>query len=89
MAKKKKISAKNSPRVSRKEPYTEERMKNVVEQLREQSARLAGLARGMHDAEVKEVVVDGHAMLLRGMNQIDNFLDNLSRAIREAKFKQV
>jgi hypothetical protein len=88
MAKKPKISSKNAPRPSRKEPYTPERMKSVVEKLREQSARLAGITRGMQDAGVKEVVVDGHAMLLRGFNQIDNFLDNLSRAIREEKLRQ-
>jgi hypothetical protein len=39
----------------------------------------------MEDSQVGEIVVDGHAMLMRGMNQIDNFADNASRAIREAK----
>jgi len=34
------------------------------------------------------VVIDGHAMLLRGLNQIDNFIDNASRAVREAKVKR-
>jgi hypothetical protein len=39
----------------------------------------------MEDADVDGILVDGHAMLLRGMNQIDNFADNASRAVREAK----
>jgi hypothetical protein len=39
----------------------------------------------MADAQLDEVVIDGHAMLLRGLNQIDNFIDNASRAVREAK----
>jgi hypothetical protein len=57
----------------------------VVDRLREQAARLSALARALEDSAVGNIVVDGHAMLLRGMNQIDNFADNASRAIREAK----
>ena len=75
-------------RVSRKEPYTSQRIRTLVEQLRERSMRLAGLARGMDDAGVESVVVDGHAMLVRGLNQIDNFADNCARAVREAKSQQ-
>jgi len=72
-------------RIPRKEPYTAERITLHVERLREQAARMAGLARAMEDAGVKEIVVDGHAMLLRGLNQVDNFADNAARAVREAK----
>jgi hypothetical protein len=43
------------------------------------------LTQAARDAELDQVVIDGHAMLLRGLNQIDNFIDNASRAIREAK----
>ena len=39
----------------------------------------------MEDSDLGHVVIDGHAMLLRGLNQLDNFIDNSSRAIREAK----
>ena len=60
-------------------------MTAVVDRLREQAARLSALARALEDANVGNIVVDGHAMLMRGMNQIDNFADNASRAIREAK----
>jgi hypothetical protein len=81
-----KASREPSPeRMPRKEPYTSERLRAIVERLRKQSMRLAGLARGMDDAEVEEVVVDGHAMLMRGLNQTDNFADNCARAVREAK----
>ena len=72
-------------RQARKEPYTAARMSLVVDRLREQAARLSALSRAMEDSQVGEIVVDGHAMLMRGMNQIDNFADNASRAIREAK----
>jgi hypothetical protein len=72
-------------RQARKEPYTAARMSLVVDRLREQAARLSALSRAMEDSQVGEIVVDGHAMLTRGMNQIDNFADNASRAIREAK----
>ena len=74
-----------SGRVPRKEPYSGPRVEVVVERVREQAARLSALARTIDDAKLSEVVIDGHAMLLRGLNQIDNFIDNASRAIREAK----
>ena len=72
-------------RQARKEPYTSQRMTAVVDRLRDQAARLSALARALEDAQVGQIVVDGHAMLIRGMNQIDNFADNASRAIREAR----
>ena len=72
-------------RQARKEPYTAARMTAVVDRLRDQAARLSALARALEDSQVGQIVVDGHAMLIRGMNQIDTFADNASRAIREAK----
>lgn len=72
-------------RQARKEPYTNARLTLVVDRLREQAARLSALARALEDSKVDQIVVDGHAMLIRGMNQIDNFTDNASRAIREAR----
>jgi hypothetical protein len=72
-------------RVPRKQGYTADRIAAHVERMREQAARLSGLARSMEDAGVDEIIVDGHAMLMRGLNQIDNFADNASRAVREAK----
>lgn len=78
-------AADNKNRIPRKEPYDSDRMTNVVERLREQAGRLSQLARTLDDAEIDEVVIDGHAMLLRGLNQIDNFADNAARAVREAR----
>ena len=72
-------------RIPRKQEYTSERLLEHVERIREQAARMAGLARSMDDAGVDEIVVDGHAMLLRGLNQVENFADNATRAVREAK----
>ena len=72
-------------RIPRKEPYSGERVELVVERVREQAAKLSALARTMYDAQLDQVVIDGHAMLIRGLNQIDNFIDNASRAVREAK----
>lgn len=74
----------NHSRNPRKERYDEERLGRVAERLREQAARLAALAEQMQVAAAGHVDVDGHAMLVRGLNQIDNFADNASRAIREA-----
>jgi len=89
MAKKKAKSltaaADSRERIPRKEPYSSERITNVVERLREQAARLSSLTRTLDDAEIDEVVIDGHAMLLRGLNQVDNFADNAARAVREAR----
>jgi hypothetical protein len=72
-------------RVPRKEPYTSQRMGAVLDRIREQATRLSALARALDDAGIDSIIVDGHAMLLRGLNQIENFLDNASRAVREAK----
>jgi hypothetical protein len=72
-------------RVARKQPYKAERLEVVVERVRDQAARLSALARSLQDAKLDHVVIDGHAMLLRGLNQIDNFIDNANRAVREAK----
>ena len=86
MAKKKAVKrAARTVRVARKEPYTSQRLEAVIERVREQAGKLATLARAMDDAQLGSVVIDGHAMLLRGLNQIENFIDNASRAVREAK----
>ena len=81
---KKKVNAKTPARVPRKENYTVERMNQRVERLRELATRLANLSRQMEEHKL-EIVVDGHAMLLRGLNQIDNFADNATRSVREAR----
>jgi hypothetical protein len=72
-------------RIPRKQPYSGQRLTLIVEHVREQATKLATLARSIEDARLDQVVIDGHAMLLRGLNQIDNFIDNANRAIREAK----
>ena len=88
---KKKTAKKSTPvdRVPRKETYGSSRMSSIQERIREQSARLSALIRAMDDAKLAGVEIDGHAMLLRGLNQIENFLDNASRAVREAKVAQI
>jgi hypothetical protein len=73
------------PRVPRKEPYSTERFGAVIERVKDQTTRLGALAKSMDEATLPSVVIDGHAMLIRGLNQIDNFIDNASRAVREAK----
>jgi hypothetical protein len=85
MGKKKTSKKTGNGRVPRKEPYSGQRVEVVVERVREQATKLSSLARAMDEAKLTEVVIDGHAMLLRGLNQIDNFIDNASRAVREAK----
>jgi len=85
MGKKKSLKKNAAGRVPRKEPYSGQRLEIVVERVREQAAKLSTLARAMEEAQLDQVVIDGHAMLLRGLNQIDNFIDNANRAVREAK----
>ena len=75
----------SADRVPRKEPYSAARFSTVIERVKEQTTRLASLARNMDESQLNAVVIDGHAMLIRGLNQIDNFIDNASRAVREAK----
>ena len=74
-----------APRVPRKEPYSKDRLNAVIDRVKDQAVRLAQLARSIDEAKLDAVVIDGHAMLIRGLNQIDNFIDNASRAVREAK----
>jgi hypothetical protein len=81
----KRKTSKRPSRLPRKQPYSGPRVEIVVERVRDQAARLSSLARSMQDARLDQVVIDGHAMLLRGLNQIDNFIDNATRAVREAK----
>ena len=81
----KKADATGDDRVPRKERYTSQRLGGVLERVREQATRMSALARALDDAKIESIVVDGHAMLIRGLNQIENFLDNASRAVREAK----
>lgn len=85
MGKKKAAKKTGAGRVPRKEPYSGQRLEVVIERVREQATKLSTLARTIEDAKLDQVVIDGHAMLLRGLNQIDNFIDNASRAVREAK----
>lgn len=80
-----KKSGGSTGRHPRKEPYDSNRMSAVVDRLRELAARVNALAKAIDDSGVNDVIIDGHAMLLRGLNQIDNFADNATRAIREAK----
>ena len=76
-------------RVPRKVGYNTEHLNVIVERLREQAARVSALARGLEDAKLKEVVIDGHQMLFRGLTQVDNFVDNASRSLREARNAQL
>jgi hypothetical protein len=85
MGKKKSSKKPAGGRVPRKEPYSGPRLTVIVERVREQATRLQTLARTMDESRLEQVVIDGHAMLLRGLNQIDNFIDNANRAVREAK----
>ena len=82
---KKKATKKPAGRVPRKQPYSGPRMEVVVERVREQATKLQALSRAMEETQLEQVVIDGHAMLLRGLNQIDNFIDNAHRAVREAR----
>lgn len=88
MATKKTGNKSGGDRLPRKQPYSGQRLGVVIERVRDQATRLAALARTIDEAKLDGVVIDGHAMLLRGLNQIDNFIDNASRAVREAKVKR-
>jgi hypothetical protein len=88
MAKRKSGKRAARERVARKQPYSGERLSVVIERVRDQATRLQALSRSIEEAKLDNVVIDGHAMLVRGLNQIDNFIDNASRAVREAKVKR-
>jgi hypothetical protein len=71
MAKKKaKGRAGGTPqRVPRKEPYSAQRMEAILARIKEQSSRIASLARTMEDARLDSLVIDGHQMLIRGLSR--------------------
>lgn len=89
MARKKSPKTVVIKREPRKVAYNAQQLELVVERLREQAARLSAMSRSMEDARLKEVVIDGHQMLYRGLTQVDNFIDNGSRSIREARTAQL
>ncbi len=90
MAKKKAAKKVGGPeRNPRKEPYTSARLNSVTDRMKDQTGKMSALARAIADAKLDGIVIDGHAMLLRGLNQIDNFIDNASRAVREARTARV
>ncbi len=78
-------AARTASRVPRKEPYSRERMASVIDRVKDQALRMSQLTKTIDEAKLDTVVIDGHAMLIRGLNQIDNFIDNASRAVREAR----
>ena len=75
-------------RVPRKEPYSAQRMEAILARIKDQAARISSLARAMQDSGLDTLVIDGHQMLIRGLNQIDNFIDNASRSVREARTRK-
>ena len=75
-------------RVPRKEPYSAQRMEAILARIKDQAARISSLARSMEDARLDTLVIDGHQMLIRGLNQIDNFIDNAARSVREARTRK-
>ena len=85
MSKKKAAKRPAGGRIPRKEPYSGQRLSAVIERVRDQATKLSTLGRTIEEAKLDQVVIDGHAMLLRGLNQIENFIDNANRAVREAK----
>lgn len=73
-------------REPRKEGYTREGLAVVLRHLNDRRRRMATLLLDMEKADLAEVQIDGHKMLMRGLQQIDAFIDNGSRAVREASW---
>ena len=74
-------------RTPRKESYDKKRIAAVVDRLKELSTSVSGLTKELTDAKVDKVDVDGHEMMVRGINQIENFINNCSSAIRRSSSK--
>ena len=90
MAKKKgrRASGGGGARVPRKASYSAQRMEAILGRLKEQASRISSLAKSMDESRLDALQIDGHQMLLRGLNQIDNFIDNASRSVREARTRK-
>ena len=74
-------------RTPRKESYDKKRIASVVDRLKDLTSSVAGLSKEMTDAKIDKVDVDGHEMMVRGINQIENFVNNCSSAIRRSNSK--
>jgi hypothetical protein len=69
---------------ARKEVYDKKRVIALLGNLKEITGRAEGLMKDLKDGKIE---VDGHLMLLRGLSQVDNFLNNSSKALSQANRK--
>jgi hypothetical protein len=53
--------------------------------LASQAGRLDGLAAQMDEHDLKEIHIDGQGLFRRGVDEIDRFIDNVSKGISQAK----
>jgi hypothetical protein len=53
--------------------------------LANQNGRLEGLAAQMEDHGLDQIQIDGQGLLARGVDEVDRFIDNVSKGISQAK----
>ena len=57
----------------------------AMKTLGDQTAELAALARQMEEHALREIEIDGLGLLKRGNDEIDRYIDNVSKGIGKAR----
>lgn len=76
-------SAASSARRKRTIALTE--LRKASRYLASLAGRLDGLAAQMEDHSLGEIHIDGQGLFRRGVDEIDRFIDNVSKGISQAK----
>lgn len=87
MAKKKsrRSRAGSTPPGTRKRKISADEVKRAARLLADQSDGLKALLAQMQQHGLKEIEIDGHGLLMRGIDTIDRYIDNVDAGIRKAR----
>lgn len=84
MAAKKKTSPDEKENDSARVAYSPEKLKELEASLKKQAAAIRGHIKAMKEMSIPELALRD-AMLMRGAFHLENFVDQVKRAIREEK----
>lgn len=87
MAKKKsrRSRARKTPPGTRKRKISADEVKRAARLLADQSDGLKALLAQMQQHGLKEIEIDGQGLLMRGIDTIDRYIDNVDAGIRKAR----
>jgi len=82
MGKKKSAAASGG---SRKRTIVAEDIAKGARTLQQQAAALDALVQAMKSNAVKQIEIDGFGLLERGVDEIDRFIDNVDKGVKQAR----